>query len=261
MNGVDPELDISDIDALRRTAEYCNRLPVSPRHPYAGDLVYTSFSGSHQDAIKKGFEALDPDYAQWGVPYLPIDPKHVGRSYEAVIRVNSQSGKGGVAYVMKAEHGFDLPRRLQIEFSKTIQHITEDSGTEISPLVMWDAFRAEYTPDEPTHKLRSHELHTKEGRTTISAQLEIDGAPVTVTGAGEGPIEAFVHGLCETLDTVFDVVDYAEHAMGRGADATAVAYVESSGADGQIRWGIGTDPNITTASLRAVLSAFARQHR
>ncbi len=261
MNGVDPELDISDIDALRRTAEYCNRLPVSPRHPYVGDLVYTSFSGSHQDAIKKGFEALDPDYDQWGVPYLPIDPKHVGRSYEAVIRVNSQSGKGGVAYVMKAEHGFDLPRRLQIEFSKTIQHITEDSGTEISPLVMWDAFRSEYTPDEPTHRLRSHELHTKEGRTTISAQLDIDGQPVTVTGAGEGPIEAFVHGLCKTLDTVFDVVDYAEHAMGRGADATAVAYVESSRADGQIRWGIGTDPNITTASLRAVLSAFERQHR
>ena len=228
MNGVDPELDISDIDALRRTAEYCNRLPVPPRHPYVGDLVYTSFSGSHQDAIKKGFEALDPDYDQWGVPYLPIDPKHVGRSYEAVIRVNSQSGKGGVAYVMKAEHGFDLPRRLQIEFSKTIQHITEDSGTEISPLVMWDAFRSEYTPDEPTHRLRSHELHTKEGRTTISAQLEIDGQPVTVTGAGEGPIEAFVHGLCKTLDTVFDVVDYAEHAMGRARTATAVAYVESS---------------------------------
>ena len=133
-NGVDPELDITDIDALRRVAEYCNRLPVHPRHPYAGDLVYTSFSGSHQDAIKKGFEALPDDYEQWGVPYLPIDPKHVGRTYEAVIRVNSQSGKGGVAYVMKAEHGFDLPRRMQIEFSKTIQHITEDSGTEISPV-------------------------------------------------------------------------------------------------------------------------------
>ncbi len=152
MNGVDPELDIGDIDKLRRTAEYCNRLPVHPRHPYAGDLVYTAFSGSHQDAIKKGFEALDAkrgddgEYPEWGVPYLPIDPAHVGRSYEAVIRVNSQSGKGGVAYVMKAEHGFDLPRRLQIEFSKTIQHITEDSGTEIGPGVMWDAFTAEYLP-------------------------------------------------------------------------------------------------------------------
>ena len=152
-NGVDPELDISDIDALRRVAEYCNRLPVHPRHPYVGDLVYTSFSGSHQDAIKKGFDALDADAeaadrtsTTWGVPYLPIDPKHVGRTYEAVIRVNSQSGKGGVAYVMKTEHGFDLPRRLQIEFSKTIQHITEDTGTEISPGLMWAAFQREYLP-------------------------------------------------------------------------------------------------------------------
>ena len=150
MNGVDPELDISDIDSLRRVAEYCNRLPVHPRHPYVGDLVYTAFSGSHQDAIKKGFQALAKDYDQWGVPYLPIDPKHVGRSYEAVIRVNSQSGKGGVAYIMQAEHGFDLPRRLQIEFSQTIQHITEDSGTEISPPLLWVTFQNEYLPAEPT---------------------------------------------------------------------------------------------------------------
>ena len=150
-NGVDPELDITDIDALRRVAEYCNRLPVHPRHPYVGDLVYTSFSGQPPGRDQEGLRRARPDdYDQWGVPYLPIDPKHVGRTYEAVIRVNSQSGKGGVAYVMKAEHGFDLPRRLQIEFSKTIQHITEDSGTEISPLVMWDAFRSEYLPDEPT---------------------------------------------------------------------------------------------------------------
>ena len=160
INGVDPELDITDIDALRRVAEYCNRLPVHPRHPYVGDLVYTAFSGSHQDAIKKGFEALPDDYDQWGVPYLPIDPKHVGRSYEAVIRVNTQSGKGGVAYMMKTEHGFDLPRRLQIEFSKTIQHITEDSGTEISPVVMWEAFQQHYLPAEPRFRLNSHELRS-----------------------------------------------------------------------------------------------------
>ena len=152
-NGVDPELDITDIDALRRVDEYCNRLPVHPRHPYVGELVYTAFSGSHQDAIKKGFEALPEDYEQWGVPYLPIDPKHVGRTYEAVIRVNSQSGKGGVAYVMKAEHGFEMPRRMQIEFSKTIQHITEDSGTEISPVVMWEAFRDEYLPETSRYAL------------------------------------------------------------------------------------------------------------
>ena len=197
MNGVDPKLDITDIDKLRRTAEYCNRLPVHPRHPYAGDLVYTAFSGSHQDAIKKGFDALDAkrddsgEYPQWGVPYLPIDPAHVGRSYEAVIRVNSQSGKGGVAYVMKTEHGFDLPRRLQIEFSRTIQHITEDSGTEISPGVMWDAFQAEYVPTEPRFRLRSHELHTRTGdeggNTTIQAQLEVDGDSPLDPRRGRGP--------------------------------------------------------------------------
>jgi 2-isopropylmalate synthase len=225
--------------------------------------VYTAFSGSHQDAIKKGLEALPADYAQWGVPYLPIDPHHVGRTYEAVIRVNSQSGKGGVAYVMKTEHGFDLPRRLQIEFSKTIQHVTEDSGTEISPGVMWDAFQAEYMPDEPRLRLRGHELHTASdtagrGRTRISAQIDVAGAPTTVVGEGDGPIEAFVHGLCTTLGIELDVVDYAEHAIGRGADATAVAYVETVGADNEIRWGIGTDPNITTASLKAVLSALER---
>src|SRR5687768_2354119 len=180
--GVDPELDITDIDALRRVAEYCNRLPVHPRHPYVGELVYTAFSGSHQDAIKKGFDALpDPsDYDRWGVPYLPIDPKHVGRNYEAVIRVNSQSGKGGVAYVMHNEHGFDLPRRMQVEFSRTIQHITEDSGTEISPIVMWEAFQSEYLPATPRYTLVSHELHTRggdgaEGKTSITAQVVVDG--------------------------------------------------------------------------------------
>src|SRR6185436_12602393 len=175
--GVDPELDVTDIDGLRRVAEYCNRLPVHPRHPYVGDLVYTAFSGSHQDAIKKGMEALPRDYAVWEVPYLPIDPKHVGRSYEAVIRVNSQSGKGGVAYIMKAEHGFDLPRRLQIEFSKTIQAITEDTGTEITPAAMWEAFRARYLPEAPAWELRGHDLVSGDGGdgTRITAQLVVDG--------------------------------------------------------------------------------------
>jgi 2-isopropylmalate synthase len=265
-NGVDPELDINDIDALRRVAEYCNRLPVHPRHPYAGDLVYTSFSGSHQDAIKKGFEALPADYEQWGVPYLPIDPKHVGRTYEAVIRVNSQSGKGGVAYVMKTEHGFDLPRRMQIEFSKTIQHITEDSGTEISPVVMWEAFRDEYLPAEPRYSLVGHELHTRDGRATVTAQVIVDGDHRTVTGEGSGPISAFVRGLREAFGVELDVVDYAEHAIGRGAEASAAAYVESvSAADGdgagEARWGIGIDPDITTAGLKAVLGALERQQR
>ena len=260
-NGVDPELDINDIDALRRVAEYCNRLPVHPRHPYVGDLVYTSFSGSHQDAIKKGFEALDPDYDVWGVPYLPIDPKHVGRTYEAVIRVNSQSGKGGVAYVMKAEHGFELPRRMQIEFSKTIQNITEDSGTEITPVVMWDAFCAEYLPEAPRYQLVGHELHTAEGRAKVTAQLLVDGEHRTVIGEGSGPISALVRGLRAELDVELDVVDYAEHAIGRGAEATAAAYVESIDGDGEQRWGIGIDPDITTAGLKAVLGALERQQR
>jgi len=260
MNGVDPKLDITDIDALRRVAEYCNRLPVHPRHPYVGDLVYTAFSGSHQDAIKKGFEALPADYSEWGVPYLPIDPKHVGRSYEAVIRVNSQSGKGGVAYIMKTEHGFDLPRRLQIEFSKTIQHITEDSGTEISPVVMWDAFKGEYLPETPTMHLDSHELKSdSSGATTITAQIAVSGARQTVVGHGNGPIDAFVQGLRSGLGINIDVLDYTEHALGAGADATAVAYVETTTSTGSVKWGVGTDPNIITASLRAVLAAAERQ--
>jgi 2-isopropylmalate synthase len=269
VNGVDPQLDISDIDALRRTAEYCNRLPVPERQPYVGDLVYTAFSGSHQDAIKKGFDSLTAkskhgNYDKWGVPYLPIDPHHVGRTYEAVIRVNSQSGKGGVAYVMKEEHGFDLPRRLQIEFSKTIQHITEDSGTEITPTTMWGTFEREYLPPEPRYRLRSHELHTESsdatGRTRVTAQLEVDGAATTIAGEGDGPVEAFVSAIVTHFGEEFDVVDYAEHAIGRGANAQAVAYVETVGGDNEIKWGIGQDPNITTASLRAVLNAFERQH-
>jgi 2-isopropylmalate synthase len=237
--------------------------------------VYTAFSGSHQDAIKKGFEALDAkrddagEYPEWGVPYLPIDPAHVGRSYEAVIRVNSQSGKGGVAYVMKAEHGFDLPRRLQIEFSKTIQHITEDSGTEIGPGVMWDAFTAEYLPDEPAFRLRSHELHTRTGddggNTSIQAQLAVDGAAHSIYGEGDGPVEAFVAALVaefgDRVDGHFDVLDYAEHAIGKGSNAQAAAYVETVSDGGKVRWGIGVDPNITTASLRAVLCAFERHQR
>jgi 2-isopropylmalate synthase len=264
-NGVDPELNVSDIDSLRRVAEYCNRLPVHPRHPYAGDLVYTAFSGSHQDAIKKGFEALPDDYSVWAIPYLPIDPKHVGRSYEAVIRVNSQSGKGGVAYVMKEEHGFDLPRRLQIEFSRTIQHITEDTGTEITPESMWKAFQTEYFPTTPTFRLKSHELRTsateRGNRTNVDATVEHNGVLVMVKGEGAGPVEAFVRALRTEFIDSFDVVDYTEHAIGSGANARAVAYVESSTESDEPRWGIGVDENITTASLLAVLGALDRQLR
>jgi len=255
VQGVDPKLDISNIDQLRRVAEYCNRLPVHPRHPWVGDLVYTAFSGSHQDAIKKGFAALPADYEVWEVPYLPLDPKHLGRTYEAVIRVNSQSGKGGVAYIMSEEHGFELPRRLQIEFSKTIQAISEDTGTEVKPTEIWEAFQAEYLPVEPRYVLRTHELRTVDDVTTITAHLVVDGEAQTVTGTGNGPIDAFVHAIRSELGVSLDVVDYAEHAMGSGSGATAVAYVETVDEDGAVRWGVGTHPNTTVASLRAVLSA------
>ena len=268
--GVDPEIDLSDIDAVRRTTEYCNRLEVHPRHPYGGDLVYTAFSGSHQDAIKKGLAALagtipegggPGDYPVWEVPYLPIDPKHVGRTYEAVIRVNSQSGKGGVAYVMKEEHGFDLPRRLQIEFSKTIQGVTEDTGTEISPSEMWTHFEDTYLA-EGGLVLRTYELHTSESGAEITAQLDTPDGALTVSGRGNGPVSAFVHGLSEQLGVAVDVLDYTEHAIGAGADTQAVAYVEtvvSNGdAEAETRWGVGVHDSIVAASLRAVLSAVNR---
>jgi len=219
--------------------------------------VYTAFSGSHQDAIKKGFDALGPDYEIWEVPYLPIDPKHVGRSYEAVIRVNSQSGKGGVAYIMKAEHGLDLPRRLQIELSKTVQHITEDTGTEIHPSELWATFQREYLPDEPPVRLLGHETTTGSDGSAVTAQLLVDGEHVTVTGKGNGPIAAFVHGVQTELGIGIEVVDYSEHAVSAGTDAQAVAYVEGRSDDG-ISWGVGMDESITTASLKAVVSAINR---
>ena len=256
--GVDPQLDLSDIDALRRVAEYCNRLPVHPRHPYVGDLVYTAFSGSHQDAIKKGLEALPPDYAIWDVPYLPIDPKHVGRSYEAVIRVNSQSGKGGVAYLMQTEHGLVLPRRLQIEFSRTIQGISEDTGTEISPAQLWAAFQAEYLPEHAGIELEGHETtNTDEGAAT-TVHLLVDGGPRTVSGRGSGPIAALVHALGTDLGVEIEVRDYAEHSVVAGTDATAVAYVEVADSTGICRWGVGMDESILTASFKSVVSAINR---
>jgi 2-isopropylmalate synthase len=260
VQGVDPELDLSDIDAIRRTTEWCNRLEVHPRHPYGGDLVYTAFSGSHQDAIKKGLTALGPDYDVWEVPYLPIDPKHVGRTYEAVIRVNSQSGKGGVAYVMKEEHGFDLPRRLQIEFSRSIQGVTENTGTEITPGEMWAQFEGEYL-GVGRLRLDSYELRTTSDTAEIMAQVIVDGEHKTVVGTGNGPVSAFVHGLRDQLGVEVDVLDYSEHAIGAGADTQAVAYVETQSADGEVRWGVGVHDSIVAASLRAVLSAANRMPR
>ena len=265
--GVDPMIDFSDIDEIRRTVEYCNQLPVHERHPYGGDLVYTAFSGSHQDAIKKGFEALDRDAAaagvpvdsyQWGVPYLPIDPKDVGRSYEAVIRVNSQSGKGGVAYLMKTEHALDLPRRLQIEFSQVVQRVTDSQGGEVDAGQLWSVFSAEYLAEGPLRLLR-HGSSTADGTVTVTAEVAVDGVPRTVTGHGNGPIAAFTAGLA-MLGWDVRVLDYAEHALSAGGDARAAAYLEVQIGE-RVLWGVAVDENIVTASLRAVLSAVTRAAR
>ena len=257
--GVDPKLDMHDIDHLRHVAEYCNRLPVHPRHPYAGDLVYTAFSGSHQDAIKKGMDTLPDDYPTWEVPYLPIDPKHLGRTYEAIIRVNSQSGKGGVAYLMDAEHGLDLPRALQIEFSKTVQAITEASGTEIKPGEIWDVFHQTYLPDDASIRLISSEVSSGgEMGTSVVAQVLVDGQHRTISGKGNGPVAALVTGIREELGIEVSVEDYHEHALTSGSEASAVAYVEATGAGGRRTWGVGIHSSILDASLEAVISAANR---
>jgi 2-isopropylmalate synthase len=255
--GIDPELDLSDIDGIRRVVEHANRLPVHHRHPYAGEFVYTAFSGSHQDAIKKGLEALSAG-GPWDVPYLPIDPKHVGRTYEAVIRVNSQSGKGGVAYVMKAEHGFDLPRRLQIEFSGRIQQITEDTGTEISAEDMWKVFAAEYLPANPRLALVSYETRTTSDGAAIEARVLVGGETVGIHGEGNGPIAALVHGLHDALGIEMEVLDFSEHALASGTDAAAVAYIAARDPRGGVWWGVGIDTSVLTASLRAVIGAAVR---
>jgi 2-isopropylmalate synthase len=256
--GVDPALDFGDIEKVRRVAEYATRMPVHPRHPYAGDLVYTAFSGSHQDAIKKGFDAIGDDYERWEVPYLPIDPSHTGRTYEAIIQVNSQSGKGGVAYVMDTEHGLDLPRRLQIEFSKEVQAVTEDSGTVIQAGEMWDVFSRTYLPEDAGVRLIGSEVTTGGNRTTVTAQLLVDGELRTVMGDGNGPIDALVGALRTELGVTFEVKDYNQHALTSGSGASAVAYVEAEGPDGSTWWGVGIDSSILDASLHAVVSAANR---
>lgn len=264
--GVDPQIDFHDIDEIRRTVEYCNQLPVGERHPYGGDLVYTAFSGSHQDAIKKGFEHLERDAADagvpvdeftWAVPYLPIDPKDVGRTYEAVIRVNSQSGKGGVAYVLKSDHQLDLPRRLQIEFSRVIQEHTDTVGGEIEPGKIWEIFQAEYIDRETPYELVTFSSQTSaDGHDEQRVELLVRGERRSFDGEGNGPVDAFVHGMRQAGADI-RVLDYAEHALSAGGDAVAAAYVECEIA-GEIVWGVGIHANIVMASLRAVVSAANR---
>ncbi|MEU5988601.1 2-isopropylmalate synthase [Spirillospora sp. NPDC047418] len=267
--GVDPQIDFSDIDEVRRTVEYCNQLPVHERHPYGGDLVYTAFSGSHQDAINKGFDHLRRDAEaagtpveeyRWEVPYLPIDPHDVGRTYEAVIRVNSQSGKGGVAYVMKTEHSLELPRRLQIEFSRVVQEHTDSAGGEVTPERMWEIFDAEFLGNGPRAGLLAHRTTSRvDEKDALSCDVRIDGEIREIEGVGNGPVSAFEDALA-TVGVDVRVLDYAEHAMSAGGDARAAAYVECD-VNGATVWGVGIDGNIVTASLKAILSAVNRVSR
>ncbi len=253
--GVAPGLDFSDIDEVRRCVEHCNQLPVHPRHPYVGDLVYTSFSGSHQDAIKKAFAARREGDA-WDMPYLPIDPKDLGRSYDAVIRVNSQSGKGGIAYLLEAEYGLELPRRLQIEFSQVVQGVTDDTGKEVDAAQIRAIFDREYGLAEAgVAHVAVREVGPE--AVAIDARVRIDDAEYEVAGQGTGPIDAFVAGLASSLATPIRVLDYHEHAVGAGADARAVAYLELRVGE-QALFGVGIDRNIVTASLQAVVSGLRR---
>ncbi|HTK00711.1 MAG TPA: 2-isopropylmalate synthase [Bordetella sp.] len=256
--GVHPGLDFSDIDEVRRCAEYCNQLPVHPRHPYAGDLVFTAFSGSHQDAIKKGFAKQQAD-AIWEVPYLPIDPADLGRSYDAVIRVNSQSGKGGVSYLLEQEHGLVLPRRLQIEFSRAIQRVTDETGREVTATDVYDIFKQEYLDQQAPWRLIGHRIigdpaaaEAKHFR--VEADVEIDGQRRTITGEGNGALSAFV----AALGMPARVMDYHEHSIGAGSDTRAASYIEVRVGDSSTGFGVGVDRDIVTASFQAVLCAVNR---
>ncbi len=259
--GIDPMLDISDINELRRVAEYCNQLPVHPRHPYVGDLVYTAFSGSHQDAIKKGFEALaKSETTTFEVPYIPIDPKDVGRTYEDVVRVNSQSGKGGVSYLLKTENQFDLPRRMQIEFTRKIQRITDTTGKEITSQQIYNEFAGEYLDLDFPHVLHGYESAQNaagKDRTLLTARISKEGEQFVVQGEGSGSLDAFVTGLRGALELDLRVLDYHEHSKGSGVDAIAVAYIEMA-IEGVELWGCGMHTDITTASMRAIISAINR---
>ncbi len=255
--GVSPGLDFSDIDEVRRCVEHCNQLPVHPRHPYVGDLVYTSFSGSHQDAIKKCFAARREGDI-WEMPYLPIDPKDLGRSYDAVIRVNSQSGKGGISYLLESEYGLELPRRLQIEFSAAVQAVMDEAGGELNAAALWQIFEREYGLAQPA--LVDHQLieGRDDGRVRVRARVQQQGRELELDGVGNGPVDAFVAGLSQALSVGVRVLDYHEHAIGAGSQARAAAYLELRIADGRTLFGVGIDANIVTASMKAVLSGLRR---
>ncbi len=266
--GVDCRLDLSDINGIRRVAEDCNQLPVHPRHPYVGELVFTAFSGSHQDAIRKGMQALKTANSQdWAVPYLPINPADVSRQYEPVIRINSQSGKGGVTFVLEDGYGLSLPRGLQIEFSNVVQKIADDTGKELSPELIWETFQATYLNHDQapgsitfishTSRPLSHASEMRE----ITASVTVDGQPRDIVGVGNGPVDAFVDALRNGLGVAVSVVDYSEHALTHGSNAGAISYMQVKPAQGEMLWGVGTSPNIVSCALKAIVSAVNRLAR
>ncbi|NCX29642.1 MAG: 2-isopropylmalate synthase [Proteobacteria bacterium] len=256
--GVDPMLDFSNINSVMREVEYCNQLPVHPRHPYAGDLVFTAFSGSHQDAIKKGFQAMkqsnDP---QWAVPYLPIDPADLGRNYEAVVRINSQSGKGGVAFLLEKDHGVSLPRRLQISMSQKIQKIADETGKEISSPEIWKIFEENFLKPQNNFAYQSHTSSTKDDINELEVKMILDSKEVIITGKGNGPIDSFVNGLSKELGINIKISDYHQSAISSGSDAQAAAYIELE-QDGETRWGVGINPNTTRASFEAIIVGLSK---
>ena len=261
--GVDPNLDFSNINSVMREVEYCNQLPVHPRHPYAGDLVFTAFSGSHQDAIKKGLaEIRQSNQELWEVPYLPIDPKDVGRSYEAVIRINSQSGKGGVAYLLEKDHGLSMPRRLQIEFSQVIQKIADESGKEISPSDIWDNFQKTYLDLAGKYEFLEHNINSKANEDgtqadEISLNLQVDSKKISIKGSGNGPLDAMINGIKEDLDIDLKISDYHQHAISSGSDAKAVAYSELIFKEKSV-WGVGIHQNTVIAGLKSIICGLNR---
>ena len=256
--GIDPKLDFSNINSVMREVEYCNQLPVHPRHPYAGDLVFTAFSGSHQDAIKKGFQAMkNSNDPLWAVPYLPIDPADLGRSYEAVVRINSQSGKGGVAFLLEKDHGVSLPRRLQISMSQKIQKLADESGKEISSPEIWEIFENNFLNAQNGFAYISHNSSTNNQVNTLEIKMLINSKEVLLSGKGNGPIDSFINGLCNKLDENIKVSDYHQSAISSGSDAKAAAYIELE-IDGKTSWGVGINPNTTIASFEAIIVGLSK---
>ena len=256
--GIDPQLDFSNINSVMREVEYCNQLPVHPRHPYAGDLVFTAFSGSHQDAIKKGFHAMkQSNNPEWAVPYLPIDPADLGRSYEAVVRINSQSGKGGVAFLLEKDHGVSLPRRLQISMSQKIQELADETGKEISSSVIWKIFEENFLKPKNNFSYQSHTSSTKDDVNELEVKMIMNNKELNVSGTGNGPIDSFVNGLSKELGINIKISDYHQSAISSGSDAQAAAYIELE-KNGQTKWGVGINPNTTRASFEAIIVGLSK---